>query len=288
MLLSSGGAWSLNGSSSAACPRPAFIPKHDPPSEDCLCGLYGEKTAEKVIEELSRLSLMSSWLKLSRPRIGPDWQAQGILVGKLKVWGKLIVTENYRFEHGRIVAFMPTPLQMQIVKDLEAQCDIPTSRWMWGRWLVGGPLNDRLLPVDALFPDAETVLIPAVARNLCRPPSTAIMSLPERRKMFAPVLQELSSQDRHLALLRFGLADGRPRTIEETAVEAGVAPDRVDDVSGRIVRWLDTRTDAQPGRFRSHEEECRRSLVYRLDGRAGVWKFDGTSGNCPWPLRPEN
>ncbi|TMK96491.1 MAG: hypothetical protein E6G40_11580 [Actinobacteria bacterium] len=181
MLLSSGGAWSLNGSSSAACPRPAFIPKHDPPSEDCFCGLYGEKTAEKVIEELSRLSLMSSWLKLSRPRIGPDWQAQGILVGKLKVWGKLIVTENYRFEHGRIVAFMPTPLQMQIVKDLEAQCDIPTSRWMWGRWLVGGPLNDRLLPVDALFPDAETVLIPAVARNLCRPPSTAIMSLPDCR-----------------------------------------------------------------------------------------------------------
>ena len=77
MRLSSGGAWSLNGSSSAACPRPAFIPKHDPPSEDCLCGLYGEKTADKVIEELSRLSLMSSWLKLSRPRIGPDWQAQG-------------------------------------------------------------------------------------------------------------------------------------------------------------------------------------------------------------------
>ncbi|MCW2713431.1 MAG: polymerase, sigma 70 subunit, RpoD subfamily [Frankiales bacterium] len=63
------------------------------------------------------------------------------------------------------------------------------------------------------------------------------------QEQLATVLHELSEREQKVIELRFGLADGRPRTLEEVGQEFGVTRERIRQIEGKTLMKL-----RQPGR----------------------------------------
>jgi RNA polymerase primary sigma factor len=52
------------------------------------------------------------------------------------------------------------------------------------------------------------------------------------------VLKELSDRERRVLVLRFGLEDGRTRTLEEVGVEFHVTRERIRQIEAKALRKL--------------------------------------------------
>ncbi|MDQ7825654.1 MAG: sigma-70 family RNA polymerase sigma factor [Candidatus Eremiobacteraeota bacterium] len=68
-------------------------------------------------------------------------------------------------------------------------------------------------------------------------PAEAASSLLLREKM-EDVLQNLTSREKKVLQLRFGLEDGRPRTLEEVGQEFGVTRERIRQIEAKALRKL--------------------------------------------------
>ena len=67
------------------------------------------------------------------------------------------------------------------------------------------------------------------------------------------VLQTLSDRERRIVELRFGLSDGRPRTLEEVGREFGITRERIRQIEAKTLSKLRHPSRAQ--RLRGYVEE---------------------------------
>ena len=58
------------------------------------------------------------------------------------------------------------------------------------------------------------------------------------REQLAEVLHELSEREQKVISLRFGLADGHPRTLEEVGREFGVTRERIRQIEAKTLAKL--------------------------------------------------
>ncbi len=68
-------------------------------------------------------------------------------------------------------------------------------------------------------------------------PAEAASSLLLKEKM-EDVLQNLTHREKKVLQLRFGLEDGRPRTLEEVGQEFGVTRERIRQIEAKALRKL--------------------------------------------------
>jgi RNA polymerase primary sigma factor len=70
------------------------------------------------------------------------------------------------------------------------------------------------------------------------------------KEQLASVLHELSEREQRVIELRFGLVDGRPRTLEEVGQEFGVTRERIRQIEGKTL--LKLRQPARAGKLRDY------------------------------------
>ncbi len=70
------------------------------------------------------------------------------------------------------------------------------------------------------------------------------------KEQLASVLHELSDREQRVIELRFGLVDGRPRTLEEVGQEFGVTRERIRQIEGKTL--LKLRQPARAGKLRDY------------------------------------
>ncbi|MCJ7655081.1 MAG: sigma-70 family RNA polymerase sigma factor, partial [Dehalococcoidia bacterium] len=58
------------------------------------------------------------------------------------------------------------------------------------------------------------------------------------KAQLSKVLSELSDRERRVLLLRFGLEDDRPRTLEEVGKEFNVTRERIRQIEAKALRKL--------------------------------------------------
>ncbi|MCX6009283.1 MAG: sigma-70 family RNA polymerase sigma factor, partial [Chloroflexi bacterium] len=58
------------------------------------------------------------------------------------------------------------------------------------------------------------------------------------KAQLSKVLSELSDRERRVILLRFGLEDDRPRTLEEVGKEFNVTRERIRQIEAKALRKL--------------------------------------------------
>ena len=63
------------------------------------------------------------------------------------------------------------------------------------------------------------------------------------------MLQKLPERERKIIQLRYGLKDGRYRTLEEVGVEFGITRERIRQIEARICASCATRTTAAAARL---------------------------------------
>ena len=73
-------------------------------------------------------------------------------------------------------------------------------------------------------------------RNAPAPPEAATAQL--RREEVARALGTLSERERRVLQLRFGIDDGRSRTLEEVGREFGVTRERIRQIEAKALRKL--------------------------------------------------
>ncbi len=73
-------------------------------------------------------------------------------------------------------------------------------------------------------------------RDAVEPPDAAIMGIVQGE--VASVLRTLSVRERRIVELRFGLNDGRPRTLEEVGVEFGITRERIRQIEAKTLSKL--------------------------------------------------
>ena len=72
------------------------------------------------------------------------------------------------------------------------------------------------------------------------------------RAQLAAVLGSLNDRERKVIELRFGLIDGRPRTLEEVGREFGVTRERIRQIEHKTLAKL--RHPSRSGRLRDYLE----------------------------------
>ena len=68
--------------------------------------------------------------------------------------------------------------------------------------------------------------------------SDRALELPPMEEQMDDVLDSLSSRERRVLQLRFGLEDGRQRTLEEVGKEFGVTRERIRQIEAKALRKL--------------------------------------------------
>ena len=67
-----------------------------------------------------------------------------------------------------------------------------------------------------------------------------------RRSALRRLLEGLSARERRVIELRFGLADGQPRSLEEVGAQLGVTRERVRQIEAKTLAKLQVAAEAQP------------------------------------------
>ena len=142
------------------------------------------------------------------------------------------------------------------------------SRCRWRR-----PSGRRRIPFWGIFIED---------RNTLAPPDAASAQL--LREQVQEVLNSLTERESRVLKLRFGLEDGRTRTLEEVGREFGVTRERIRQIEAKAIRKLRHPSPLQEaaGLFgiegRRHQRRlCPLGAIVRRRGRR-IWV-------CAWPLR---
>jgi len=69
-------------------------------------------------------------------------------------------------------------------------------------------------------------------------PDTTVELAPEGIPMLATLLATLTPRDQKVLMLRFGLEDGRSRTLREVGEELGVSRGRIHQIEANALRRL--------------------------------------------------
>jgi DNA-binding CsgD family transcriptional regulator len=142
------------------------------------------------------------------------------------------------------------------------KCQIVVSRWLAdalaeaAKALPGPRLLQRRLP-EHFYRPVWPVRLLQVVPQLARParvaqlteglrldladPLAGEVELPANlllKAQVAAVLESLTGRERRVLQLRFGLEDGRARTLEEVGVEFGVTRERIRQIEAKALRKL--------------------------------------------------
>jgi RNA polymerase primary sigma factor len=88
-------------------------------------------------------------------------------------------------------------------------------------------------------------------RNAVPPVDTASKQL--LKEQIGEVLSELTPREQRVLILRFGLEDGRSRTLEEVGLEFNVTRERIRQIEAKALRKL--RYPRRSGKLRSYLEQ---------------------------------
>ena len=82
--------------------------------------------------------------------------------------------------------------------------------------------------------DGKTILLDGVCREVKPYPATP----PKLREQLVDVLSTLTPREEKVLKLRFGLEDGRTRTLEEVGKEFNVTRERIRQIEAKALRKL--------------------------------------------------
>ena len=86
--------------------------------------------------------------------------------------------------------------------------------------------------------DDEDSLLGDFIQDTTQPSPYDVASRELLKEHLDEVLQTLSDREKRVLVLRFGLEDGRPRTLEEVGVEFGVTRERIRQIEAKALRKL--------------------------------------------------
>jgi RNA polymerase primary sigma factor len=97
--------------------------------------------------------------------------------------------------------------------------------------------------------EEEARLYDFVVDHTSAAPADVVSRAAVQEQLARVMLEVLSDREREVLRLRYGLVDGRPRTLEEVGDEVGVTRERVRQIEARAIRKL-----RHPGRGRALRE----------------------------------
>lgn len=86
--------------------------------------------------------------------------------------------------------------------------------------------------------DDEDSLLGDFIQDTSQPSPYDAASIELLKDQLGEVLHTLSDREKRVLILRFGLEDGRPRTLEEVGVEFGVTRERIRQIEAKALRKL--------------------------------------------------
>ena len=76
------------------------------------------------------------------------------------------------------------------------------------------------------------------------------------REHINALLEDLKDRERQVIVLRFGLADGHPRTLEEVGKEFNVTRERIRQIEAKALRKLRNPVRARESAISCSDDSC--------------------------------
>lgn len=106
------------------------------------------------------------------------------------------------------------------------------------------------------------------------------------KEQLSGVLKSLTPREEKVLRLRFGLEDGRPRTLEEVGKEFNVTRERIRQIEAKALRKL--RHPSRSKKLRDFLDRCGPRLCRCLNGRTGrTYRMDRVDFEQRGPAKPE-
>lgn len=144
---------------------------------------------------------------------------------------------------GRIESFAVYPTKEQankIARELGMSADILFPEWLkeYNRELAPSILTDAHISLEALPSSREIAALPAPFETGDFPALDDAVIVEELSQAVKEVLGTLNESERRVIQLRFGLEDGRSRTLEKVGQEFGVSRARIGQIEAKALRKL--------------------------------------------------